>query len=266
MVVVSGLVTACNLLLSLIVGLRLLRLGRRSPGGPEIWLALYFLLAAFLGMGLSNVVYMSWADPSLALPRPVATLLHAAYLFGVTAGMGCLYVFTRRTFRPDAGWARLLVAGAVLVMGVGYLSIGLSDGFRIRLIPGIAHWVTWAARTSVFAWLLVECFIYWTRLRRRLRLGLADPLVTNRFLLWGLWAGAMLLMGQIDPLARVWYVARAGTMEQWIPELGASIVMVLVASSAGLGLLVMGTVYLTFFPSAGFRRWLESRSVASSGS
>jgi hypothetical protein len=262
MMIVSGLVTCCNLVLSFLVGVWLLRLSRRSPGGPEIWLALYFLVGAFLGMGLANIVYMSWADPSLALPQPLTMILHALYLFGVTAGMGCLYVFTRLTFRPDARWARLLVAGVILTMVVGYVGIGLSDGFQIRVVPGVSHWITWAVRTSVFLWLVVESFAYWARLRRRLRLGLADPLVTNRFLLWGIWASATLLMGQLDPLSRIWYVARAGTTEQWVPELGTPIVMFLVASSAGLGALVMCTVYLIFFPTAGYRRWIESRGVA----
>lgn len=262
MIIVSGLITGCNLLLSFVVGLRLLRLSRRSRGGPEIWLALYFLVAAFFGMGLSNIVYMSWGDPSLALPQTLTTVLHAGYLFGTTAGMACLYVFTRLTFRPDAGWARLLVAGVVLTMVVGFVGIGISDGFRIRLVPSIAHWITWAARTSVFLWLVVESFSYWLRLRRRLRLGLADPLVTNRFLLWGIWAGATLLMGHIDPLSRIWYVMKVGTMDQWIPELGSPIVMTLVASSSALSVLVMGTIYLTFFPTAGYRRWIESRSAA----
>lgn len=262
MIIVSGLVTCCNLVLSFLVGLWLLRLSRRSPGGPEIWLALYFLVAAFLGMGLANIVYMSWGDPSLALPQPLTTILHALYLFGVTAGMACLYVFTRLTFRPDAGWARLLVAGVVLTMVVGYAGIGLADGFRIRVLPGVAHWITWAARTSVFLWMLVESLTYWARLRRRLRLGLADPMVTNRFLLWGIWASTTLLLGLIDPLSRIWYVSRAGNTEQWIPEVGSPVLMVLVASSAALSVIVMGTVYLTFFPTAGYRRWIESRGVA----
>ena len=73
-------------------------------------------------------------------------------------------------------------------------------------------------------------------------------------------------MGQIDPLAHIWYVAEAGTTEQWIPELGSPMVMVLVTSTATLSVLVMGTVYLTFFPTAGYRRWIERRGLALSSS
>lgn len=36
-----------------------------------------------------------------------------------------------------------------------------------------------------FGWSGVEALLYWAKLRRRQLLGLADPVVTNRFLLWG---------------------------------------------------------------------------------
>jgi hypothetical protein len=34
----------------------------------------------------------------------------------------------------------------------------------------------------------------------------------------------------------------------------------LVTASAGLGILVMITLYLTFFPTQSFRRWVEGRA------
>ena len=262
MEVFGGIVGISHLLLTLIIGIRLLRLSRRLPEGPEIWLALYFLVAAFLGMGLSYLVYMSWADAALKLPAQMEIVLHAVYLFGTTSGMACLYVFTWRTFRADELWARLLVLAVVVTMVAGYVGIGFLDGFRIRLIPSFAHWITWAARTSVFLWLFIESFRYWRLLRRRLRLGLADPLVANRFLLWSIFAGATLLTGLIDPLSRVWYITLAGGGEVWTPEVGRPIVLAMVPLSSALNMLVMVTLYLTFFPTRGFRRWIETRSAS----
>jgi hypothetical protein len=258
--IVGGLVGGSNLLLSAIIGVRLVRLSRSASGGPEIWLALYFLLGAFLGMGLSNLVYMSWADAAMALPDRLTTLCNALYIFGTTAGMGCLYVFTWRTFRRDDAWARTLVRVVAAVMLAGYVGIGASGDFTLRLVPGVAYWITWAARTSVFLWLLIESFRYWGMQRRRLQLGLADPLVANRFLLWGTWSTVMFLMGQIDPAARVWYVTNAGGGDRWIPELGRPAILMLVTASSGLGILAMFTLYLTFFPTRSFRRWIEGRA------
>jgi hypothetical protein len=262
MEVIGGLVSGSYLLLSLVIGVRLLRLSRRTGGGPELWLGLFFLVASFLGMGLAYLVYMSWADAALALPEPIGSVCNAGYLFGTTAGMGCLYVFTWLTFRPRERWARVLVAAVLTTMLVGYLAIGFTDGYRLRLAPGVAYWITWAARTSVFLWLLIEAFRYWGLLRRRLRLGLAEPLLTNRFLLWGIWASAVLLTGLIDPVTRFWYVRAYGASGELVPEMGQPVVLGMVIASAALMIPAMTTLYLTFFPTEGYRRWVEARSAS----
>jgi hypothetical protein len=263
MEVIGGIVGFANLLLSAIVGGRLVKLARTTPAGPELWLAGYFLLAAFMGMGLSNFVYMSWADASLALPDDIGAVLNALYLFGVTSGMACLYVFTWRTFRANSGWARRLVLAVTALMLVGYVTMGWVGDFTLKLVPGAAYWTTWVLRTSVFLWLAIESLHYWGLQRRRMRLGLAEPLIANRFLLWGIWSATMLSMGQLDPLARFWYVTQFGAEGGFVPELGRPMVLMIVTASSAAGILVMTTVYLTFFPTTAFRRWIERRAASS---
>ena len=68
-------------------------------------------------------------------------------------------------------------------------------------------------------------------------------------------------MGQIDPFARLWYVNTIGAGEAWVPELGKPIVVWLVTVSSLLGCFAMATLYLTFFPTQRFRRWVESRAA-----
>ena len=46
-------------------------------------------------------------------------------------------------------------------------------------------------RGLAFPWACFESLRYWLRMRRRLALGLADPVVTNRFALWSLWTGVL---------------------------------------------------------------------------
>jgi hypothetical protein len=68
----------------------------------------------------------------------------------------------------------------------------------------------------------------------------------------------MLATGLIDPLTRIWFVFRTGVGEQWDPAMGGSATLVLVTASSGLLALAVITLYLTFFPTQRYRRWVES--------
>jgi hypothetical protein len=70
----------------------------------------------------------------------------------------------------------------------------------------------------------------------------------------------MFLMGLSDPMARFWYVMRTGSTTEWVPELGLSIVNTTVAYSSAMGLVAATMLFLTFFPTAGYRRWVEGRA------
>jgi hypothetical protein len=256
---VGGIVIVLNLLIALVIGARLLRLGH-STGGPEIWLGAYFLLYPFLASMLSCGLYMGWSDPSLALPPKLEASLNAAFFAISTVGAACLLTFTRRIFRPEAGWAGGLVWAGSGVLAAGALAIGATDGYRVVLLPGAAYWMVVVVRELVFVWMAAESLHYWGLLRRRLRLGLADPLVTNRFLLWSVWALSVFGLGLSDPIARLWYYHLAGSTTVWVPEAGRPIVLWSVGLTSLLGIGVATTLFLTFFPTEGFRRWVLSRA------
>ncbi len=257
----GGLVTVFNIGLGLAIGAKLLRLARAS-GGSELWLALYFLFTFGLGQGLACFVYMSWTDPDLALPDAVATPLHAFYLLASDAGFAAIAVFTQRTFRRESPTARAAAAALLAGLGLSLLAQGIEEGYAVRVIPGAAYWTGFVLRSACLAWLAVESIRWFAALRRRLRLGLAEPLVTNRFLLLGIWACTMLGMGMADPVARLWYVATTGSAQRWVPELAHSIVIAMVSTTSALGILVATTLFLAFFPTAAFRRWIENGAGA----
>jgi hypothetical protein len=258
---VGGLVTILNIGLGLAIGAKLLRLARIS-GGSERWLGLYFLLTFALGQGLACFVYVSWTDPDLALPDAVATPLHGLYLLASNAGFAAIAVFTQHTFRRDSLPARAAAAALVSGLGFALLAQALGEGFAVRVIPGAAYWLGFALRSAALAWLAAESLRWFVALRRRLRLGLAEPLVTNRFLLLGIWACTMLGMGMADVVARIWYVTSTGSAERWVPELAHSIVIATVSTTSALGIVVATTLFLAFFPTAWFRRWIENGSGA----
>ena len=85
------------------------------------------------------------------------------------------------------------------------------------MFAGPGHWIGWLGRTMAIFGVAFESFRYWRMLRRRLRLGLADPVVTNRFLLWAVWAACSTLNFVADLASRALYRLVFGTIEP-VPE------------------------------------------------
>jgi hypothetical protein len=257
----GALVTLLNLVLCLVVGTRLLRAGLAPNRRPELALAVYFLASAFLSTVCQGLVYGALIDPNIALPDHASRLVLGLGVLGMAVGGAGVCVFTWRSFRPNARWARwATAAGALLAIG-GFAFEALHEGFAVTLNPGPGHWVAWAGRTAPMVWVTAESLRYWALLRRRLRLGLADPVVVNRFLLWGIWSAATFVNLAADLVARVIYATMAGTTTEIIREVVEPVVIGTMAVTMMLGVISAATLFLTFFPTAAYRRWLTSRTA-----
>jgi hypothetical protein len=259
----SASVTLINLLLSLAIGLRLLRLARREGGfGPEFWLAGFFLLASFLGTGLNITVYAGLANPSLALSPFHGSLVLAASAFTYCMGTTGLHLFTWLTFRRDSAHARIAVVAGGLSVAAAACAQALTEGFTVKVFPGLAYWAFQVARNAPYYWLAAESLRYYTISRRRLRLGLSDALVTNRFLLLGLWAVAWAAMGLAEIVARGIYVMDSGSTTELRLDTAGPIIQMTIAATSALGTLAAVTLGLSFFPTRAYRRFVESRAAA----
>ena len=256
----GAVVTIGNLLLCLVVGIRLIQLGRRTTGGPELSLGLFFVSYFFLANALSCVLYVGWADASLSPPELVLRGLSAAYVFFAGVGVAGLLHFLRLTFRREQRWSLPLasVIGAATFGGAVYY--GLSEGFSVRVMNGVGYWVSFCGRVTPFVWLAAESFLYWRRMERRLRIGLADPVVSNRFLLIGVWSSIAFLLALADPAARLLYFLRSGTTEIWDPVIGMPIILWVIPTTSLFAALGALALFLAFFPVAGYRRWLGQRA------
>lgn len=259
---ISGLVTVGMVALSAVVGVRLLRLGRGESAGAVRLLGLYFLLHGTLALALSVATYVGWSSAELELPDRATRALNAGFFVLSTIGVGCLLAFTQRTFRPASATGRSLAAGLLLLMIVSVIVLGVTEGFEVRVVSGPAYWVHFGARVASWVWVAVESFAYWGRQQRRLALGLTDPIVTNRFFLWGLWGALLALLAFADPIARLWYVALAGSSTTWIPELGRPVIAATLPVACALNLGAVVLMLLTFFPTRGYRRWIVARHTS----
>lgn len=259
---VSGLLTLANLVLAVVVGIRLLVRGWPERRLPELLLASFFLGTGFLGTLLAVSAYGAVAQgilgPADGATKVLVGLSHLGYWVGGVA----VYCFTWRVFRPGARWASGLALAGSAAFLAGIALEAEQSGFAIVILPGVGYWIAFGARTGAFAWTAAESFAHWTRCRRRARLGLSEPLVANRFLLWGVWSSALFVSAWTEPVARVSYVLRAGTTTELLVDAVRPIILVTIGLTSVLAAVSFVTLALTFFPTPVFRRWLESRASA----
>ena len=224
------------------LGIRLLRLSRRTGALPEFWLGLAF---AFAGPSAALLPLAATEGMATPLARGLAFTAQA----GMTAAVACLVVFTWRVFRADSVLARWLfgtliaanvIAGAAVLLGDTPIPVG-RVGLAVILV-----------RSFSLLWLFFESARYARKMRRRVRLGLGDPLVANRFALWSIWTGAIACIPLFVLLLRVLGVLVEVAPGEPIPGPVRAILAVIgVAGAAALG-----AGWLAFFPPAAYQRWI----------
>lgn len=169
--------TVCFVGVGGFVGIKLLMLARRTRQLPELTVGIGFVLVAFLGYPLGLA--------ALGLEGPVARVAFCVGTVAASVGSMSIYVFTWRVFRPEEPWARALAGAGML--GLAAVAVGsVVEGMHAERVtdPYLVHRQILVGVS--YAWTAAESLRYWGLLRRRLVLGLADPLVANRFLLWAL--------------------------------------------------------------------------------
>ncbi len=217
------------ILASLLLGVKLIGLWRRTREVSELTIGLSFLLGGGLG-------FLSWFV--LAVVRALhgsEQTLHAISLFGllVTAlGTFCLGEGLRRIYRPREGWPVALIGATALVTASGWVGHCFSGR------GGMAFWVAIAATLPTYLWGAAEAFLLGRVLHKRARLGLADPAVVNRLVNWGIAASCVVVMVGLS----VGTSLRGGVEHPaWISALIASI-----------GLVTALAIWLGFFPPRGY--------------
>jgi hypothetical protein len=198
------------------VGIRLLWLAKTGGGRPALLCGNGFCLIAILGFPL-GVLSGQGAAPVGEVLLPLAAVSLLANMLGISS----FFVFTVSVFRPTSLWAHTLAGAAIACMGMA--AVGSLAALAIAPSTASSFTVTWgwagtfnAMCILCFAWMGAEGLYEWWMSRRRLALGLSDPVVSNRLLMWGVFGIsttllclvllAFLLAGQptvTDPVAQM---------------------------------------------------------------
>ena len=229
------------------LGVRLLRLSRRTGAWPECWLGLAF---AFAG-GSAWLIPLAATDGFLAdTARAIAFVAQA----GLAVAISFLALFTATVFRP-ASAARWL---APLLVAANLMAVAAVIASGTPLPIGRVGLIVIAARCAVLLWLFIESALYARQMRRRVRLGLGDPIVANRFALWAIWAGALACIPLFVLALRMLGILEAPVPGAPLPASVRAIIAVL--GSGGAAALV--ACWLAFFPPATYRRWIARSAPA----
>jgi hypothetical protein len=247
--ILAGIGNGLFTLAMLVAVIRLLLLWRRSRQLPELAVGAGFALIA--GVGLPAMVIGGIAAES---NTQVDYWLLGFGLVIVAVGVFAVQVFTWKVFRPDAAWAAALawgslVAGVVIAAG----SLRTIAAAPPDVAPAAAGTSWWLALRLLFevwyVWTGVESLREYVKARRRLALGLSDPVAANRFLLWGAMGAYLALNGA---------VAMALEQSGMTPMKDSLPALVLGANGIGAGLLIT----LTFMPPKSYCDWIRRRAAA----
>jgi hypothetical protein len=228
---------------SLVVGLRLVGQGTRQHGIPELMLGAMLVLSVGLGYPL-----MIAAD---RVEGTAARVLFVVSVALVNGGFAFLFLFTRRVFRPDAGWARVLTTAGLVALGANLVMRGLEAATQPEV--KIATDAVGSSLLQIgpvllgYCWCSAESFRYYGMMRRRLALGMGDAVVCNRFLLWG--ANSLAVA--------VGTLANGVAVVQGVDVFGSPLVLL---ASSTTGLSQVALLVLAFMPPGAYREWLAGGS------
>jgi putative Ca2+/H+ antiporter (TMEM165/GDT1 family) len=222
----------------LIAGTRLVRLSLRTGEAPERLLGLTFLVW--------SLSYLFWQLP-IALANGWMEL-QLFFLGRVLDDIGSVAfaMFLRVVFRNQVRWASWLVvavAGCGIFGVVGSAMVG--DWEALLPLSNPWWWLEVVAFQITVIWMGVEGFHHYRMARQRMRLGLCEPLICNRYLLWGL-TGLTWTIYQSAMIAQQIEYERT---QVWSTSMDTAVAVL------EFGALAM--ISLVFFPPGFYRRWIN---------
>jgi hypothetical protein len=223
----------------LTAGYRMLRLSGRTGERPELLLGIYL---AFTGQWylFYNAPYFLGME---ALPPLLSQGIEWIYVLGIVPYL----LFVRSAFRPAAGWATALVTICALLLFAGAAISSLGAGFSNSLDdPG--YLIEWVGYTVPCIWMCCEGALSHASAKKRVRIGLCDPVVANRYLLFACFG--------------FFQTAACAADLGWAYGNSGGEVASLLANGllGGAEIASVAVLWLAFFPPLPYGRWIEGRA------
>jgi len=240
--IVAGLV---SMLMSGVVGAKLIRLAQRTRHSPELLLGLSLVLLGCFWSALAAI-----GRQASGLPDSVRVGMLVVGASCAIGGNTSLAIFNVRVFRPGIAWASGLTGALTLAM-VGLLAAQtLGPGWAIYAHEEQGPWTcsTWVG-AATYAWSSIEAWRQLGMLARRERIGLADPVVINRVLLWTITMVTALVATLAFSALHAWGIPVGGT------AIGLGL-------AAFVSLLSAGCLWLAFMPPSSYLATVRRRAPA----
>jgi hypothetical protein len=241
---ISAVCGALRILIGGLIGLRLLVLAARTRGIQELCVAISLSLLAFVTIPL-----FAYSGLGRSPVGEVKLIAAAFALFCLVVGFGAHYTFTWTTFRPGVTWAAVLTVIATSLLAIA--SVGIIAKLATSPPELLSHvaalqWIAalWLTLLGCYLWTSAESLLEYTRARRRVALGLTDPAVSNRLLLWGVANAVQLFVNSASIVLQMEGITPTNHM------LGT-----LLIGSSGLFAAVL--MYLAFLPPASYLRFVR---------
>jgi hypothetical protein len=184
----AGISYALSFVIATWVGLHLLRMATRTRKAPELGIGLTVFTLGFGTAGMLGGELVA-AGGRIILGQ----LLAIGGLLLVATGTIGLYLAMRQVYRPGSAWATAGVAlGSILMIGA-FVARLVEGGVPTPWDPTPANACFLLGRFAVYAWAAIESYHYFALLRRRLAIGIADPVVMLQILFWAIAATGIAL-------------------------------------------------------------------------
>jgi hypothetical protein len=228
----------------LVLAVRLLWLGIRTGMAAARLLGLAFLLW--------TLTYVFWVA-AVALQNQPALDAQFSISSHIANNLGeiAFAYFPLLVFRQGSTWAKCLSASIAICLVVGTTgSILAGDAAGAEPLTNAWWWFEWLGETTNTIWVGAEGLNHYGISRRRVRLGLCEPIEGHRYLLWGI-AGIL------------WTLLSFVVVGQYVEAWAAGSRSALLDNTVGLiEFVALAMVWFIFFPPRFYQHWLAGSAPA----